>query len=375
MTKFSPSSSSDSQTGMFAALAGLLGNSFVSSCLRVKKRAFTLIELLVVISIIAILVSILLPALAKARELANRAVCMANIRGIIQAMVTYAQSNNGMFPAQPATTSAGWDLNRPWIPGAATTPGQSAQNVIYQWYAYGGGDCALAGLWFLVLQGYATPATFICPSDPIASGPSLEYLANPANVLTYCPNFGVMPGSASVPNPPFTNTNGQGESYSIAFPWPSNLNNEGVFEIGPWWNTAHANSQVPLVSDMSPNDVVEPNGGILDRITTTLPTANTFGPYIYNSGNHAGDGQNVGFGDDHVTWEVSPYVGENGDNIFTYTTATGVVNGTTDTNQVGMAGQANIVPPRIYRLVAPFDTCMVPERTVDPAQALAGAAW
>ena len=61
--------------------------------------AFTLIELLVVISIIAILVSILLPALAKARELANRAVCMANIRGIIQSMITYGQSNNGTFPA------------------------------------------------------------------------------------------------------------------------------------------------------------------------------------------------------------------------------------------------------------------------------------
>ena len=76
--------------------------------------------------------------------------------------------------------------------------------------------------------------------------------------------------------------------------------------------------------------------GVFQRITTTLPTANTYGPYIYNSGNHAGDGQNVGFGDDHVTWETSPYVGENGDNIFTYSTATGVVNGATDTNQVGM---------------------------------------
>jgi prepilin-type N-terminal cleavage/methylation domain-containing protein len=64
-------------------------------------HGFTLIELLVVISIIAILVSILLPALAKARELANRAVCMANIRGIIQSMVTYAQSNNSTFPAGP----------------------------------------------------------------------------------------------------------------------------------------------------------------------------------------------------------------------------------------------------------------------------------
>ena len=85
----------------------------------------------------------------------------------------------------------------------------------------------------------------------------------------------------------------------------------------------------------------------------------------YNSGNHAGDGQNVGFGDDHVTWEISPYVGQNGDNIFTYTTATGVVNGTTDTSQNGtMDGNDG---PQITTLAPPFDTCMTPFRTVNPS--------
>ena len=54
-------------------------------------------EILVVISIVAILISILLPALAMARELADRAVCTANVRGIIPSVVIYAQNNNGCF--------------------------------------------------------------------------------------------------------------------------------------------------------------------------------------------------------------------------------------------------------------------------------------
>ena len=89
--------------------------------------------------------------------------------------------------------------------------------------------------------------------------------------------------------------------------------------------------------------------------------------------------RNVGFGDDHVTWETSPYVGENGDNIFTYTTATGVVNGTTDTNQVGGSDDQwhswPFTGPQISTLGPPFDTCMTPQRTVNPATAAAGDAW
>ena len=387
-----------------AVLSGIATLPTRNQKLATRNRGFTLIELLVVISIIAILVSILLPALAKARELANRAVCMANIRGIIQSMVTYAQSNNGVFPAVPGDRSAGGFvgtsyINGPWRPlvynwGINRTPA----GVVAAWY-YNSGDWSvqanenlaqpLACMWLLVLQGFETPGSFICPSDSIARAPSSEYLQSPwydryyggpsggapAGTVGIYPNFGNPDGPLAAFS---CNWDGSGESYSIAWPWP--WEQGSVAESpGAWWTTNGANSQVPMVSDMAPMD--EADDGSDNRVTTTLPTANTYGPYIYNSGNHAGDGQNVGFGDDHVTWETSPYVGQNGDNIFTYTTATGVINGTTDTSQVGISAigtnfsNALANTPEIPDLPAPFDTCMAPVRTVDSDRARLNEAW
>jgi prepilin-type N-terminal cleavage/methylation domain-containing protein len=69
--------------------------------------AFTLIELLVVIAIISLLVSILLPSLTKAKELAQKTVCTANLHNFQLAMAMYTEENDGYLP-----TSGGYETGQ-----------------------------------------------------------------------------------------------------------------------------------------------------------------------------------------------------------------------------------------------------------------------
>ena len=67
------------------------------------KKHFTLIELLVVIAIIAILASMLLPALQQARERAKTTDCQNKLRNVAFAALQYAENNKGFFSCSPST--------------------------------------------------------------------------------------------------------------------------------------------------------------------------------------------------------------------------------------------------------------------------------
>ncbi|CAN5522219.1 hypothetical protein BH09PLA1_BH09PLA1_35070 [soil metagenome] len=84
-----------------------------------RASAFTLVELLVVIGIIAVLISVLLPALSKARERGNQVKCMANLKQIGLAMQIYTNDNKGMMPYGAA-------FNNSVLPEGGVYPGENS---------------------------------------------------------------------------------------------------------------------------------------------------------------------------------------------------------------------------------------------------------
>ena len=73
-----------------------------------NRSGFTLIELLVVIAIIALLVSILMPSLRRARELAKISVCMSNLKTLALAWRLYAEENDGRLADSDTASPCAW---------------------------------------------------------------------------------------------------------------------------------------------------------------------------------------------------------------------------------------------------------------------------
>ena len=126
---------------------------------RYRQHGFTLIELLVVISIIALLIGILLPALGAARASATNADCLSRMASVAQASVNFAVDNNTLLPA-----AYGGDLNAP-IP-SGTGDGKYFSDYLEK---------------YMQIQDDQSSDFYMCPASTLKPQPGQKRLSYSAN--------------------------------------------------------------------------------------------------------------------------------------------------------------------------------------------------
>jgi len=160
------------------------------------RRGFTLIELLVVIAIIALLMAMLLPAIQKVREAANKMLCQSNLRQFAIAMHNYAGDYNNQLPPARGFSPSGPqidDKHRCWT--HLVLPYIEQDNVAKQYdpnKRWSDATPNAGGLSNLEVAKN-TFKLFVCPSAPS------DRVANTAFTTTFSPG----PGSASIPSDKF----------------------------------------------------------------------------------------------------------------------------------------------------------------------------
>jgi prepilin-type N-terminal cleavage/methylation domain-containing protein/prepilin-type processing-associated H-X9-DG protein len=269
----------------------------------VKRKGFTLIELLVVVAIIALLISILLPSVSRARELAKRAVCSANLRGIGQAQHIYANDNQEWFPmeyhsqnygAQPEDHAVDY-IERIGLsytlPSTTGSPISASQNPS-------------RSMFMMITGSQSTPKQFICPS----AGDTEDNLRNQTQAA--------QPGINRFDFKAYTST-----SYGYQMPFGrkakprENLDSRMPINAdkGPYFQAGTQRAD-ETIGDVLVTTVGLPNFGTADQILRA--DNDRWRPY--NSRNHNGEGQNILYTDGHVEFTKKPISGVNNDNVYTY---------------------------------------------------------
>jgi len=276
------------------------------------KRGFTLVELLVVIAIIALLMGILMPALARVRQLAFRMVCGTNLSGIGKAMLIYANDYEDELPRAGGRSSTwgGMPNNTAWT--------QADRRLAFTLQPDGSGGTASISSCFYLLVKYSevTPKSFICKGD---AGTSEFKLSDQTNLPT---NFELI--DAWDFGPPGESWKHCSYTYHIPFSqYALTTSNEPGFAVAadrnPWIVSPAA--AAANWTKWKP-DVVYPGGGA---------AGNSDQAKLGNAINHQNDGQNVLFLDSHVEFAKRAYCSIEDDNIYTVsrdTTGKGDIYGT-----------------------------------------------